>query len=205
MATLLLARHGRTPWNRDRRVQGWAPVGLDETGVEQAEALGEAIAAEYRVDRIVTSDLRRAVETTRRLRRALDAPIERDPVWRERNFGVYQGLDYEALFEGYPEFALLDSGHWAALAEPDGGERLVDARTRVMTAFDELVAGLDPTETVLVVTHGGPIRVVLARLHGLDILETLTELEVDNCSLTELDASDELEIVRESETIHADP
>jgi probable phosphoglycerate mutase len=186
MATILLVRHGQTAWNRDGRIQGWAPVGLTERGVEQARSLGETIADEHAVDRIVTSDLRRAVETTRWLRRATGAPIRQDSAWRERDFGVYQGLDSATLFEGHPEFALLDSGHWAAVADPDGGERLVDARERVLTAFDDLTAGLAEGETVLVVTHGGPIRAVLATLRGLDIVEMLTDLTVENCSVTEL-------------------
>jgi probable phosphoglycerate mutase len=201
MATILLVRHGQTAWNREGRIQGWAPVGLTDRGVEQATALGETIAAEYAVDRIVTSDLRRAVETTRWIRRSLDAPISRDRAWRERDFGVYQGLDQEALFEGYPEFALLDSGHWAAVAEPEGGEALVDARARVRTAFEELATTIDSGKTVLVVTHGGPIRVVLAQLRGLDIVETLTELAVENCSLTECSVDErDPTIVREADT-----
>lgn len=202
MATILLVRHGQTAWNREGRIQGWAPVPLTDMGVEQAASLGETVAAEYETDRIITSDLRRAVETTRWLRRAIDVPFTRERGWRERDFGVYQGLDQQALFEGYPEFALLDSGHWAAVAEPEGGERLADARNRVLTAFTELVETLEADENVLVVSHGGPIRVVLALLHGLDVCETLTELAVENCSLTELSVTDSAtEIVREAETL----
>lgn len=66
--TVLLVHHGETTWNRERRVQGWAPTGLTERGEEQARAAGRAIAAEHAVDRIVTSDLRRTAETARLLR-----------------------------------------------------------------------------------------------------------------------------------------
>jgi len=49
-STVLLVRHGETPWNRDGRVQGWAPVGLTEAGRERARELGAAIASTYDVD-----------------------------------------------------------------------------------------------------------------------------------------------------------
>lgn len=57
MATVLLVRHGETGWNRERRVQGWAPSGLTDRGQEQARAVGRAI-GESAVARIVASDLR---------------------------------------------------------------------------------------------------------------------------------------------------
>lgn len=188
MATVVLARHGETPWNRERRIQGWAPVGLSERGREQAAALGEHLADAYTPDRLVASDLRRALETAREVRRALDAPpeLERARGWRERDFGVLQGFGYEELFETFPEYAILDAGYVAATARPEGGERLIDARARSLRALDELVASLEPGETAVVVTHGGPVRVVLGALLGLDLAETLTELDPCNCSVTAL-------------------
>ena len=184
MGTVLLVRHGETTWNREGRVQGWAPTPLTERGREQARTLGAHLADDG-VDRVVASDLRRAAETARFVGRATDAPLAFDRGWRERGFGVYQGLDYRALFEGHPEFALSEVGYAAATAEPEGGESLLAARERVLDALDRLVADLDG-ETVAVVTHGGPIRMVLGELRGLDVVEAVLELDVDNCSITEL-------------------
>ena len=73
--TVLLVRHGETTWNRERRVQGWAPSALTERGKQQARAAGRAIAEGHAVDRIVASDLRRAAETACSAGRAGSTPI----------------------------------------------------------------------------------------------------------------------------------
>ncbi|MGH7279358.1 MAG: histidine phosphatase family protein, partial [Candidatus Rokuibacteriota bacterium] len=59
---LLLARHGQTVWNADRRFQGTADVGLSALGRAQAAALGAAV-RRYHPTAVYVSPLRRAVET----------------------------------------------------------------------------------------------------------------------------------------------
>jgi len=199
MGTVVLVRHGETDWNADRRIQGWAPAPLNDAGRRQARKLGEHVATRYDVDRIVASDLRRTTETTRELRRSLpDADAEFSRAWRERNFGVLQGLSYRELFEGYPEFSVRKSGYPAAAARPEGGESWRDVYERVRDAWTELVDELDE-ETVLVVSHGGPIHVVIGLLKEYDVVETITEIDLGNCALTEVgvDADGEPTLRRE--------
>jgi probable phosphoglycerate mutase len=185
MATVLLVRHGETPWNREGRIQGWAPTPLTDRGHEQARTVAAELAARG-VDRVVASDLRRAQETAREVGRATSAPVSFDSGWRERSLGVYQGLLAEDLWETYPEFGLLEVGYLAATVTPEGGESIVDGIERTLEAWDRLLADLDADETVAVVAHGGPLRAVLADLRGLDVLEMLLELEVDNCAVVEV-------------------
>ena len=186
MATILLFRHGETSWNRDRRAQGWAPIGLTDRGRRHSRAAGEAIATQYDVDRIVTSDLRRAIETVRELRRSLDVPFERDPTWRERDFGELQGLEYEMAFHTHPEFSLFESGHWAIDATPEGGESWLDLDERIRSGVADLLERIGEDETVLVVSHGGPLQVVLGAVEGLDAVESLAEHDLGNCALIDL-------------------
>jgi len=199
MGTVVLVRHGETDWNAERRIQGWAPAPLNDEGHRQARALGEHVATRYDVDRIVASDLRRTTETTRELRRALpDADVEFSRAWRERDFGVLQGLSYRELFEGYPEFSVRKSGYSAAAARPEGGESWRDVYERVRNAWTELIDELGD-ETVLVVSHGGPIHVVIGLLKGYDVVETIAEIDLGNCALTEVgvDADGEPTLRRE--------
>jgi probable phosphoglycerate mutase len=183
-ATVVLARHGETTWNRERRVQGWAPTSLTDAGREQARELGRHLVDAYDVDRLVASDLRRTRETARLVARRVGCPVEFDRGWRERDFGVYQGLTYEALFEGHPEFAVHELGVEAARTDPEGGESLLASRERVIDAWNRLVAGVADGGTVAVVSHGGPLYVLLGYLRGQDLVTALAEHDQGNCAVS---------------------
>jgi probable phosphoglycerate mutase len=207
MTTLVFVRHGETPWNRERRVQGWAPVGLSERGQRQAGALADAIADRFEVDRLLSSDLRRTVETARPLGRAVGCEPTPDRRWRERDFGVLQGLSYGELFLGYPEFTLTEVGYTAAEARPEGGESLIEQRDRIIDALTTLVDDMDSDETVVVVTHGGPLYLILGWIKNLDIVATIMEQEQGNCAINEIEVDTEsgrLAVQRENDTRHVD-
>jgi probable phosphoglycerate mutase len=201
MATVLLARHGETTWNRSGRVQGWAPTPLTERGHDQAAALGAAFASAFDVDRLVSSDLRRAVETARHVARVTGVDPETDVGWRERDFGSLQGLSVTELFGDHPEYALGQSGVAAATARPDSGETVIESRDRVLDAWERLRADLSPDETVVVVAHGGPIRLLLGSIRGYDVVDSILEIEQDNCAINEIVAS-EPRVVRQNDTSH---
>ena len=207
MATLVVVRHGETLWNRENRVQGWAPVALTETGRRQADSLAAAIADQYAVDRLVSSDLRRTLETARPVGRAVDCEPTPDRRWRERDFGVLQGLSYGELFLGYPEFTLTEVGYTAAEARPEGGESLIEQRNRILDALTTLIDDMDSEETVVVVTHGGPLYLLLGWIKDVDIVATIMEQEQGNCAINEIEVDAEgggLTINRENDIRHVD-
>lgn len=207
MATLVVVRHGETLWNRENRVQGWAPVALTETGRRQADSLAAAIADQYAVDRLVSSDLRRTLETARPVGRAVDCEPTPDRRWRERDFGVLQGLSYGELFLGYPEFTLTEVGYTAAEARPEGGESLIEQRNRILDALTTLIDDMDSEETVVVVTHGGPLYLLLGWIKDVDIVATIMEQEQGNCAINEIEVDPEgegLTINRENDIRHVD-
>jgi probable phosphoglycerate mutase len=198
VTTLLLLRHGETTWNRQNRMQGWAPVGLTDRGHEQARRVGRLVAGEYDPQRLVSSDLVRARETTAGLLSAADPALDLEPAfepaWRERGLGDLQGLTVEALFGGFPEYSVRESGVAALEARPPNGESVLDLRERVLAAWAELVeAGTD----TLVVTHGGPIATVLGQLRGQDALAGTLDNWAENGSLIEVAVEDgEARLVR---------
>jgi probable phosphoglycerate mutase len=198
MTRVVAVRHGETDWNRNGRMQGWAPVELNETGRQQAAALGEWLTAEYDVDRVSASDLRRTRETTDLVREALaDPPVEYVPDWRERDLGMYQGLTYADVEARFPEFGLGEAAYEAALEVPESGESLRDLADRVTAKFDR-IAGDDGT--VLVVTHGGPLHVLLGYAKGMALQEALGSHHQANCAVNEFRADgDGLRVVRENE------
>ncbi|SFL27708.1 probable phosphoglycerate mutase [Halogranum rubrum] len=203
MATVLLVRHGETTWNRDGLIQGWAPSQLTARGHEQARTLAAYLVTAYDVDRVVSSDLLRAQETTASLVAALPSSVPTprfDAAWRERDFGFLQGLTDETVRRRFPEYALDVVGYTAATERPKGGESFLDLRERVLAAWRALLDGAAAHETVLVVTHGGPIRFVLADLKGLDVVDAILGQKQDNCALNEIRIAETPELVRENET-----
>ncbi|MFC7204906.1 histidine phosphatase family protein [Haloferax namakaokahaiae] len=196
MATLLLARHGETTWNRAGRVQGWAPTSLTDRGQSQVEALAAHVASNYDIDRLIASDIERAQETARPLASELDIEPAFDPSWRERDFGSLQGLLSDELFTTYPQYALSQVGAPAARERPPSGESIVETQRRVLTALEGLSSSLEADETAVVVTHSGPIRLILGEVHGLDIQTSMLDLSVENASLFELS----IELDEETET-----
>jgi probable phosphoglycerate mutase len=202
MTTVVLVRHGETDWNRDMRVQGWAASPLNDRGRAQARDVGRALADDYDVDRLVASDLRRTRETTAHLRSAASFP---DPEfshdWRERCFGAFQGLTDEQVFHEFPEHD-ASLGMVGLESTPERGESLLDVHERVTTAWEGIVETADPDETVLVVTHGGPIYLVLAAVRGRSLPDALADYHQHNCAINEFVYDHEVgaaEVVREND------
>ncbi|MFB6282206.1 MAG: histidine phosphatase family protein [Haloferacaceae archaeon] len=174
MATVLLARHGETAWNRAGRLQGWAPTDLTDRGRAQARELATAAAARD-PDRLVASDLLRARRTAERIGTAADLPVGTDRRWRERDAGRLQGLDAAAVYDRFPRLSLADAGEDALRARPEGGESLAAVRERVLDAWADLRAALDPGATAVVVTHAVPIDAVRAAATGWSFAAAVRE------------------------------
>ncbi len=151
MATILLARHGETDWNRDGRFQGWADPGLNETGRAQARLLAAQL-ADVPFDAVYSSDLRRAHETALIVAEPHSVPVVIDRGLREIDVGSWSGLtraEIEARFPGM---------------EHHDGESRDDHLARVLEAV-ERIAGDHPGERILIVSHGGSLRAL--RRHAI--------------------------------------
>jgi len=207
MTTVVVVRHGETDWNREGRIQGWAASPLNERGRRQARAAGRHLAATYDLDRVVASDLRRTRETTAMVREGGELPEpEFTKGWRERSFGEFQGLTYEQVFGEFPEHR-GSIGMLGLESCPEGGESLLGARERVPVEVEDMLERSDADEEILVVTHGGPIYVLLAHVRGTDLPTAITSLSQGNCAVNELEhdhETGETEVLRENDTGYRD-
>lgn len=213
MTTAVVVRHGETDWNNEGRMQGWAPVPLNELGREQAVAAGDWLADRYEFDRAVCSDLLRTRETAMRVCEplGLEDNARFSSAWRERDLGVYQGLTYADMYERFPEFGLGEAAVQAAAETPEGGESLLDLRDRTLDGWAALLEDAGREETVLVVTHGGPIHFLLGHVKGLDVRDAFMEHSMANCGVTVLERSgtaagtaESVEVARENVTAWAE-
>lgn len=180
MATLLLARHGETDWNRDHRWQGHTGP-LNEKGRLQAKTLAASLAD---IDAIYSSDMQRALETAEIVATYLDATVKTDERLREVNFGEWEGLTRQEIDRRY----VGAFTRWEACERPlpAGLEADETMAERVLQALHQIaIAHLEGR--VLVVTSGGPIRAAQAHLHGVDQTTARRRLPtVGNCELVEL-------------------
>lgn len=202
MTRIVAVRHGESTWNRAGRLQGWAPTRLTDEGVEQAAACGGYLAETYDVDRVHASDLTRVRETVAAMDEHLDAPVEYDPAWRERDLGVYQGLPLEEVLDRFPEFGLGEDAADAATAVPESGESLAAMAERVVERFEAVLDAAGPEESRLVVTHGGPVRALLVHVDDVGVREAVLERPQANCGVTEFvrDGNGEVRVERENAT-----
>jgi broad specificity phosphatase PhoE len=168
VTTLLLARHGETDWNRDGRWQGHTDTTLNERGRAQARALAAEVAG-LPIGAVYSSDLARAAETAKIVAERLGVPVRTDPRLRELHLGGWEGLTTPEIEERYPsEIARwrADDGSTAVA----GRESYAQMGERVVAALTEIAAA-HPSDDVLVVLHGGPIRGLLAHAGGITYRE----------------------------------
>lgn len=171
---LVLLRHGQTEWNAGSRMQGQIDTDLTELGRNQADAAAEVLAKRQPVA-IVSSDLRRALDTATALGDRAGVPVRVDQRLRETHLGDWQGLTHIEVDERAPgaRLAWRDDARWA----PHGGESRVDVAARSVPLVEELLIaesgwGADGSDRpVVLVAHGG----LIAALTG-----ALLDLPVDN-------------------------
>jgi broad specificity phosphatase PhoE len=164
---LWLVRHGESTWNVAGLAQGHNDQAeLTDRGLTQASDA----AWQFRdrpVRAIYASDLRRALQTAAAFAAVLGLPVFADARLRERSLGALEGLPSAMIGASVTG---LDGGRVAdADARPVGGESVRNLYRRAAQFIDELAATVDDDDTgdVVVVAHGGTVRVLEAYLQGI--------------------------------------
>ncbi len=162
--TLLLARHGQTVWHAENRYAGaGSDVDLTPAGVLQAERLAGWVRARA-VDAVVSSPVRRAVETAEPSALAAGVDVEVVDDLREVAFGVAEGRTLAELDAGVvARFRRDPVAHPFPGAEPPGAAARRGAAALLATAARH------PGATVLVVAHNTLLRLGLCALVGLPL------------------------------------
>ncbi|MEJ3652710.1 histidine phosphatase family protein [Actinomycetes bacterium KLBMP 9759] len=163
---LVLLRHGQTDYNVAGRMQGHIDSMLTDSGRTQAAAVAPEI-ARLAPDRIISSDLKRAVDTADVVAAATALPVKLDARLRETHLGEWQGrtvADIERTWPGAIAVWRSDPG-WA----PPGGESRLEvvrrSRPVVEELDDEFADG--PDTCVVLVAHGGLIAGLVSAMLAL--------------------------------------
>ena len=164
---LWFVRHGESTWNAAGLVQGQAPGPVltakgRREAARAAGSLGEVRHARDPHQRSWSGPY----ETATIIGRALGLTVQSTPALRERNLGVAQGRplgELDAAASGIEGDRVVD-----AEARPPEGESLREMYERVGTCISELEQRA-PDGDVLVVTHGGVIRIAQAYCVGVGV------------------------------------
>jgi ribonuclease H / adenosylcobalamin/alpha-ribazole phosphatase len=178
----VLLRHGQTPMSVQRRYAGRTDAPLTDVGAQQAAAAAKRLASAG-LDVIVTSPLRRTVQTAQAVAAVSGAPVVEDDGFRETDFGAWDGLTFAEVQERWP----AEITAWLADPEvaPPGGESITDVNARVTAALDRVLAAR-AGQTVLIVSHVTPIKLLVAAAL-LAPAPALYRMHLDVAALSEID------------------
>ena len=174
-----LLRHGEVEGGR--RFWGSSDVPLSHSGLQRMQAAADAGPW---WDRVIASPLSRCAEFARAYAGRHRLPLTLDPRLQEMDFGAWEGRSAEELMATDPA-ALRRFWEAPEAQPPPGGEALGRFRGRVLQAWSAILSESARADHILVVTHGGVIRLLLC--HALEQpSDRLLALEVGYASLHRL-------------------
>jgi broad specificity phosphatase PhoE len=165
MTSIYLVRHGQTAWNKEEIFRGRTDVPLDETGLKQAELVGQYF-NEMEIHGIFSSPLSRAWRTAEKVAKFHSLKVQPLKGIDDMSFGNWEGRPHQEIRESdnktYRQW--VETPHLVRLP---GGESLEDVRVRAMAAMEEVIQN-HLGKTVILVTHRVVNKVLICGILGLD-------------------------------------
>lgn len=176
---VLLVRHGQTPTTGQVLPGRAKGLHLAETGIKQAQAAGERIAALNRVAAVYASPMERTQETAAPIAKACGKRARTNKGLIEADFGKWTGRKLSELNK-LPEWRTVQ--RYPSGFRFPGGESFAEMQTRMTGAIAELVAA-HPGETIVAVSHADTIKAAVAHAMGTH-LDLFQRIVVSPCSVT---------------------
>jgi 2,3-bisphosphoglycerate-dependent phosphoglycerate mutase len=171
MTTIGFVRHGVTDWNALGRAQGSTDIPLNEIGKQQANAMGGRLLQEEKWDIMMTSNLKRAIETGQIIGSKINLPISTfDKRIQEIHCGEIEGTTEEERIHKW-------GNNWRDLDL--GMEKFEDVSKRGAEFLDE-ITNTYKGKRILVISHGALIGLTLQRI----LPEKFPRTYIDNTSIT---------------------
>lgn len=157
---IILARHGSTDLNDNGdKIRGWRDVPLNDHGKRQAEELGNRLKKE-KFDIIISSDLKRAVQTAEAISRHTGKAIVKKTIGlRPWDLGEFTGIESKIVIPQLGKF--IDNPN----RKIPQGESFNEFKTRCL---DEIKGDLEAFkhQVILFVAHHRNDRLLDAWIHG---------------------------------------
>jgi len=185
--TLVLVRHGVTAHTVEKRFSGGlssANPGLSDEGRDQIRAVADWLSPlADRIDAIVSSPVRRTVESAEILAEVLGHAVLVEDGFAEMEFGAWDGMTFAEVSEQFQDG--LDAWLGALDVVPgDSGESFVAVQERVLDALQR-VLDAHAGRTVVVISHVTPIKTLVAHAVGAP-LPAVYRMELTPASVTVL-------------------
>lgn len=177
---LFLIRHGETSWNRQQRYLSFTDIGLNKKGKEQGRMLSQRLRHET-FDAVYASDMKRTKQFASLIFR--NTRITTLPEFREMNFGIFEGKTYDDIMKTNAAFYQ----QWTAdpfipIPHGEGLSVFIQRIRNILTCIIAASTG----KTVGIVTHAGPIKVLMCDFFKLPIQKIVT-ITVKNASVQIID------------------
>jgi len=189
---LLLVRHGEPEDAAHGRCYGKLDIGLSERGREQVRRTTRWL-ENTPVAAIYTSPRRRARESAAIIAAQRLANVHVEDRLCEIDFGEFEGMTYDEVAEHFPEEYLAWMNRPTEVIFP-GGESFEQMRERVTCAAAQIL-GSHTGQTIVLVTHGGVNRIILAealRMESRDIFR----LDQAYAAVSMIDYYNEMPVIR---------
>lgn len=180
---IFLVRHGKNDGNYRG---GWSLVPLTEEGINQVKKLAEFLNTQkdyYNIEKIISSDLERARQTTNIINEKLNVNVEFTERLREMNNGKIAGMlnkDVEKIYPGlYYNTLRIDERY-------PGGESPIEFHDRIIKDFKDIVKENKNHNNIMIVTHSGVINIIYRYINNMEWSNKIKSIKVSNASIYSL-------------------
>ena len=180
---IFLVRHG----DDDERYRGgWSSLPLTQLGIEKAKKLADFLSNEQediKIDRIISSDLKRAKMTADIINEKLNVKIKYYERLRENNNGVLAGMLNEEAIKKFPNMYFSRLEYDERFPE---GESPKEFYERIKEAFFSILNENNDVENLMLVTHAGVINIIYHIISNIEWSNKQKKLKIPKTSITKI-------------------
>jgi len=178
MKKIIIVRHGQTNSNAKGLTQGQIDTDLNTIGIEQAKKAGMFIRNNYNIFEAWVSDLKRTQQTAKEIIKE----FKTSKLLREMSFGKWENHLFKNIISEYPKLVKEYAEASDSFRAPEG-ESFGDMHVRSVNFIEKI--NMNDQKEILIVSHGGFMRVLLCSILGLP-KKNLLNFQFENCSITEI-------------------
>lgn len=186
MTKLILVRHGETETNVQGKIHKYSDAEeLTPNGIKQIEKTSGAL-KNLKPSAVYCSKEKRAIQSAKIISDKLNIPLFETGGLEERNWGDYAGLSFQEIKEKAGMDKMTFDERFTF--HPPNGESWKETEERLLKALNKILKENDG-KNVILVTHGGSIRIYMPTLLGVSKEESY-KYDPDNASISVFDYED---------------